>query len=101
MATLSNPPYSALPSQPIDLVNALLELEASASNDEAIRAKIASYPPSIADVSLLKNLQNKSEGEKLKKQVWRQYAFQSLPMKLKVVLLRTQKVNIGLYCTIK
>jgi len=55
--------------EPVDLVNALLELETSASNDEAIRAKIASYPPSIADVSLLKNLQNKSEGEKLKKQV--------------------------------
>jgi len=57
------------PPEPVDLVNALIELENSASNDEAIRAKIASYPPSIADVSLLKNLQNKSEGEKLKKQV--------------------------------
>lgn len=57
------------PPEPVDLVKVLLELENSASNDEAIRAKIASYPPSIADVSLLKNLQNKSEGEKLKKQV--------------------------------
>lgn len=63
------PEEEVKPPEPIDLVNALLELEASASNDEAIRAKIASYPPSIADVSLLKNLQNKSEGEKLKKQV--------------------------------
>jgi len=63
------PEEEVKPPEPIDLVNALLELEASASNDEAIRAKIASYPPSIADVSLLKNLQNKTEGEKLKKQV--------------------------------
>jgi len=57
------------PPEPIDLVNALLQLETSASNDEVIRAKIASYPPSIADVSLLKNLQNKTEGERLRKQV--------------------------------
>jgi len=63
------PEEEVKPPEPVDLVNALLELETSASNDEAIRAKIASYPPSIADVSLLKNLQNKSEGEKLKKQV--------------------------------
>jgi len=47
----------------------LLELENSASNDEVIRSKIASYPPSIADISMLKNLQTKSEGEKLQKQV--------------------------------
>lgn len=63
------PEEEVKPPEPVDLVNALLELETSASNDEAIRAKIASYPPSIADVSLLKNLQNKAEGEKLKKQV--------------------------------
>ncbi|CAK1544946.1 unnamed protein product [Leptosia nina] len=47
------------PPEPEELIKALLELEASASSDEAVREKIASLPPEVSEVQLLSNLQDK------------------------------------------
>lgn len=41
------------------LLQALLELEHSASSDEAVRERIASLPPEVSEVSLLTKLEGK------------------------------------------
>ncbi|XP_022829982.1 regulation of nuclear pre-mRNA domain-containing protein 1B [Spodoptera litura] len=47
------------PPEPEELVKALLELEASASSDEAVRERIASLPPEVSEVQLLSKLEDK------------------------------------------
>lgn len=47
------------PPEPEELVKALLELEASASSDEAVRERIASLPPEVSEVQLLSKLEGK------------------------------------------
>lgn len=41
-------------------LQALLELESSASSDEAVRERIASLPPEVSEVQLLSKLEGKS-----------------------------------------
>lgn len=41
------------------LFQALLELESSASSDEAVRERIASLPPEVSEVQLLSKLEGK------------------------------------------
>ncbi|CAH0729945.1 unnamed protein product, partial [Brenthis ino] len=45
--------------------NALLELESSASSDEAVRERIASLPPEVSEVQLLSKLEDKESAESL------------------------------------
>lgn len=40
-------------------LQALLELDASASSDEAVRERIASLPPEVSEVQLLSKLEGK------------------------------------------
>ncbi|XP_039755898.1 regulation of nuclear pre-mRNA domain-containing protein 1A isoform X2 [Pararge aegeria] len=47
------------PPEPEELVKALLELESSASSDEAVRERIASLPPEVSEVQLLSKLEDK------------------------------------------
>ncbi|XP_075978493.1 regulation of nuclear pre-mRNA domain-containing protein 1B [Anticarsia gemmatalis] len=47
------------PPEPEELIKALLELESSASSDEAVRERIASLPPEVSEVQLLSNLEDK------------------------------------------
>lgn len=47
------------PPEPEELIKALLELEASASSDEAVRERIASLPPEVSEVQLLSKLEGK------------------------------------------
>lgn len=47
------------PPEPEELIKALLELEASASSDEAVRERIASLPPEVSEVQLLNKLEGK------------------------------------------
>ncbi|CAH1638573.1 unnamed protein product [Spodoptera littoralis] len=47
------------PPEPEELIKALLELEASASSDEAVRERIASLPPEVSEVQLLSKLEDK------------------------------------------
>jgi len=51
------------------LINALLELEKSASSDACVRGKIASLPPEVSDASLLDKIHDKDAAQKLAKQV--------------------------------
>lgn len=46
-------------SQPEDLIKALMELENSASQDAAVREKIANLPAEVQDVSLLEKIEGK------------------------------------------
>ena len=43
--------------QPEDLIKALMELENSASQDAAVREKIANLPAEVQDVSLLEKIE--------------------------------------------
>ncbi|CAG4962728.1 unnamed protein product [Colias eurytheme] len=47
------------PPEPEELIKALLELESSASSDEAVRERIASLPPEVSEVQLLSKLEDK------------------------------------------
>ncbi|KAG6464538.1 hypothetical protein O3G_MSEX014580 [Manduca sexta] len=47
------------PPEPEELIKALLELESSASSDEAVRERIASLPPEVSEVQLLDKLRGK------------------------------------------
>ncbi|XP_072947114.1 regulation of nuclear pre-mRNA domain-containing protein 1B [Epargyreus clarus] len=47
------------PPEPEELVKALLDLESSASSDEAVRERIASLPPEVSEVQLLSKLEDK------------------------------------------
>ncbi|KPJ08036.1 Regulation of nuclear pre-mRNA domain-containing protein 1B [Papilio machaon] len=47
------------PPEPEELIKALLELESSASSDEAVRERIASLPPEVSEVQLLSKLADK------------------------------------------
>ncbi|CAH0693999.1 unnamed protein product [Spodoptera exigua] len=47
------------PPEPEELIKAILELEASASSDEAVRERIASLPPEVSEVQLLSKLEDK------------------------------------------
>ncbi|CAK1585999.1 unnamed protein product [Parnassius mnemosyne] len=47
------------PPEPEELIKALLELESSASSDEAVRERIASLPPEVSEVHLLSKLEDK------------------------------------------
>ncbi|XP_063828311.1 regulation of nuclear pre-mRNA domain-containing protein 1B [Ostrinia nubilalis] len=47
------------PPEPEELIRALLELESSASSDEAVRERIASLPPEVSEVQLLSKLEDK------------------------------------------
>ncbi|KAL0871751.1 hypothetical protein ABMA27_004253 [Loxostege sticticalis] len=47
------------PPEPEELIKALLELESSASSDEAVRERIASLPPEVSEVQLLSKLEGK------------------------------------------
>jgi len=47
----------------------LQELEGAASNDSAVREKIASFPPEVSDASLLDKIRDKGTAEKLTRQV--------------------------------
>lgn len=51
------------------LIKALQELEGAASNDSAVREKIASFPPEVSDASLLDKIRDKGTAEKLTRQV--------------------------------
>ncbi|KAJ8713627.1 hypothetical protein PYW07_013997 [Mythimna separata] len=53
------------PPEPEELVKALLELEASASSDEAVRERIASLPPEVSEVQLLSKLEDKESAQSL------------------------------------
>ncbi|VVD03273.1 regulation of nuclear pre-mRNA domain-containing protein 1B [Leptidea sinapis] len=53
------------PPEPEELIKALLELESSASSDEAVREKIASLPPEVSEVQLLSKLEDKESAENL------------------------------------
>ncbi|XP_063244707.1 regulation of nuclear pre-mRNA domain-containing protein 1B [Bacillus rossius redtenbacheri] len=57
------------PPEPEELVKALLDLESSASSDAAVRERIAKLPPEVSEVSLLSNLTDKAQGERLAGQV--------------------------------
>lgn len=47
------------PPEPEELIKALLELESSASSDEAVRQRIASLPTEVSEVQLLSKLEDK------------------------------------------
>ncbi|CAH0761328.1 unnamed protein product [Diatraea saccharalis] len=47
------------PPEPEELIKALLELESSASSDEAVRERIASLPPEVSEIQLLSKLEGK------------------------------------------
>ncbi|KAI1285494.1 Regulation of nuclear pre-mRNA domain-containing protein 1B [Halotydeus destructor] len=51
------------------LVQALKNLENSASTDSTAREKIASFPPEISDPSLLSQIQDKDAADKLRQQI--------------------------------
>ncbi|KAM3966159.1 LOW QUALITY PROTEIN: regulation of nuclear pre-mRNA domain-containing protein 1B [Aphomia sociella] len=51
--------------QPEELIKALLELETSASSDEAVRERIASLPPEVSEVQLLSKLEDKESAVSL------------------------------------
>ncbi|KOB75571.1 Regulation of nuclear pre-mRNA domain-containing protein 1B [Operophtera brumata] len=53
------------PPESDELVKALLELEHSASSDEAVRERIASLPPEVSEVSLLTKLEDKESAMSL------------------------------------
>ncbi|XP_035445082.1 regulation of nuclear pre-mRNA domain-containing protein 1B [Spodoptera frugiperda] len=53
------------PPEPEELIKALLELEASASSDEAVRERIASLPPEVSEVQLLSKLEDKESAQSL------------------------------------
>ncbi|CAH2039438.1 unnamed protein product, partial [Iphiclides podalirius] len=53
------------PPEPEDLIKALLELESSASSDEAVRERIASLPPEVSEVQLLSKLEDKESAQSL------------------------------------
>ncbi|KAL4711459.1 hypothetical protein ACJJTC_005583 [Scirpophaga incertulas] len=53
------------PPEPEELIKALLELESSASSDEAVRERIASLPPEVSEVQLLSKLEDKESAESL------------------------------------
>ncbi|RMX42691.1 hypothetical protein pdam_00011855 [Pocillopora damicornis] len=50
-----------------DLIKALMELENSASQDAAVREKIANLPAEVQDVSLLEKIEDKETGDRLSK----------------------------------
>ena len=52
-----------------ELIQALLNLESCASNDSAVREKIASLPPEASDVTLLEKLSDTAEADTLMKTV--------------------------------
>ncbi|KAJ0178152.1 hypothetical protein K1T71_005975 [Dendrolimus kikuchii] len=47
------------PPEPEELIKALLELESSASSDEAVRQRIASLPTEVSEVQLLSKLEDR------------------------------------------
>ncbi|XP_068618543.1 regulation of nuclear pre-mRNA domain-containing protein 1B isoform X2 [Battus philenor] len=53
------------PPEPEELIKALLELESSASSDEAVRERIASLPPEVSEVQLLSKLEDKESALRL------------------------------------
>ncbi|XP_045766347.1 regulation of nuclear pre-mRNA domain-containing protein 1B [Maniola jurtina] len=53
------------PPEPEELIKALLELESSASSDEAVRERIASLPPEVSEVQLLSKLEDKESAVSL------------------------------------
>ncbi|XP_073946930.1 regulation of nuclear pre-mRNA domain-containing protein 1B [Choristoneura fumiferana] len=53
------------PPEPDELIRALLELESSASSDEAVRERIASLPPEVSEVQLLSKLEDKESAVSL------------------------------------
>ncbi|KAL0822349.1 hypothetical protein ABMA28_004446 [Loxostege sticticalis] len=53
------------PPEPEELIKALLELESSASSDEAVRERIASLPPEVSEVQLLSKLEDKESAMSL------------------------------------
>uniref|UniRef100_A0A2A4K6Y7 CID domain-containing protein n=1 Tax=Heliothis virescens TaxID=7102 RepID=A0A2A4K6Y7_HELVI len=53
------------PPEPEELIKALLELESSASSDEAVRERIASLPPEVSEVQLLSKLEDKESAHRL------------------------------------
>lgn len=55
------------PPDPEDLIKALMELENSASQDAAVREKIANLPAEVQDVSLLEKIEDKETGDRLSK----------------------------------
>ncbi|XP_027048022.1 regulation of nuclear pre-mRNA domain-containing protein 1B-like [Pocillopora damicornis] len=59
--------FFALLGEPEDLIKALMELENSASQDAAVREKIANLPAEVQDVSLLEKIEDKETGDRLSK----------------------------------
>lgn len=53
------------PPEPDEIIKALLDLESSASGDEAVRERIASLPPEVSEVHLLSNLEDKESALRL------------------------------------
>lgn len=62
-------PGSGDPPEPEELIQALQDLENSASSDAVVREKIAKLPPSVSEVGRITNLQSAMEGQSLMVQV--------------------------------
>jgi len=62
-------PGSGDPPEPEELIQALQDLENSASSDAVVREKIAKLPPSVSEVAKLDELTNRGEGQRLLTQV--------------------------------
>lgn len=57
------------PPEAEELIQALVDLESSASCDAAVREKIASLPAEVSDISLLDRVEDKDAADKLSSQV--------------------------------
>merc|ERR1719445_1590953 len=62
-------PGSGDPPEPEELIQALQDLENSASSDAVVREKIAKLPPSVSEVGRISDMKTATEGQKLMVQV--------------------------------
>lgn len=66
---LSNHVPAGEPPEPEDLIQALVDLENSASSDAVVRERIANLPPEVSEVAMLAKLEDKESAAQLAAQV--------------------------------